>query len=66
VTKRFVKDVRGVEAFKAWLNVNNVGALLWSLQAVIGFPYTLLWKEFDVKLADLRKPVRFLGVKRTV
>jgi transposase len=65
-TRRFVKDLKGIEAFKSWLKVNKCRAVVMESTGVYWIPLYAGWEgEFDVKLAMPREPVRFQAAKLT-
>lgn len=63
-TRKFVKDLKGVEAFKAWLRENKCGAVVMESTGVYWIPlYTGLEGEFDVKLANAQRTRKVAGRK---
>ena len=63
-TRKFVKDLKGIEAFKAWLRENKCKAVVMESTGVYWIPlYAGLEGDFDVKLANAQKTKSLLGKK---
>jgi transposase len=63
-TKKFVKDLEGIEAFKAWLRENKCKAVVMESTGVYWVPlYAALEGMFDVKLANAQRTREKLGKK---
>lgn len=55
-TKRFGKDLKDIEAFKAWLRKNGCRAVVMESTGVYWIPlYAALEEEFHVKLANAQR-----------
>jgi len=63
-TKKFDKDLEGIEAFKSWLRASECEAVVMESTGVYWIPlYAALEGEFDVKLANAQKTRSLLGKK---
>jgi len=63
-TRRFEKDLEGIETFKAWLRESKCKAVVMESTGVYWIPlYVALEEEFDVKLANAQKTKSLLGKK---
>jgi transposase len=63
-TKKFEKDLNGIEAFKAWLGRNGCRAVVMESTGVYWIPlYAGLEGEFDVKLANAQRTRKVPGRK---
>jgi transposase len=63
-TRRFEKDVEGIEAFKTWLRENRCNAVVMESTGVYWIPlYAGLEGEFNVKLANAKRTRKIDGRK---
>jgi transposase len=63
-TRNYVKDLKGIEAFKAWLKSNKCRAVVMESTGVYWIPlYAGLEGEFDVKLANAQRTRKVPGRK---